>query len=207
MHAGLPGRFNFSIKARQYAKRVSRGTPRKVRLQTPSDSMSSTIGANAITDEQRMNAQLRPRATPPARTAIRYAIRPLDPRAHTFEVRCTVTDPAPDGQRFAEWPWAWIPGSYLIRDFARHIVTIRAESSGKPIRLEKIDKHSWQAPALRAGATISVVCEIYAWDPRYAAPTLIRRMVFSTAPASSCASSATTMRRRYPAAGRQRRWP
>lgn len=52
-------------------------------------------------------------------------------------------EPAADGQRFA-LP-AWIPGSYLIHDFARHIIAIAAESDGKPVRLVKCDKHTWQA--------------------------------------------------------------
>ena len=56
---------------------------------------------------------------------IRYAIRPSDPAAHRFAVRCSVAAPDPSGQQFA-LP-AWIPGSYLIRDFARHIVKVRAE--------------------------------------------------------------------------------
>ena len=95
-------------------------------------------------------------------SAIRYAIRPLSPEAHTFEVCCTVRVPNPAGQRFA-LP-AWIPGSYLIRDFARHIVAIGAESGGKPLPLTKIDKHTWQAEALKTTAPITVRCIIYAWD-------------------------------------------
>ena len=94
--------------------------------------------------------------------AIRYSIRPLSVHAHTFEVRCTVASPDPDGQRFS-LP-AWIPGSYLIRDFARHIVAIRAESDSKPIGLTKLDKHTWQALPLKNGQSITVTCEIYAWD-------------------------------------------
>ena len=56
--------------------------------------------------------------------SIRYRITPVSPQAHLFEVTCTVADPDPQGQQFA-LP-AWIPGSYLVRDFARHIVSIRA---------------------------------------------------------------------------------
>ena len=93
-------------------------------------------------------------------SAILYAIRPLNPAAHLFEVRCTVRDPDPAGQRFA-LP-AWIPGSYLIRDFARHVVAIDAQTDGQPLALTKIDKHTWQA-APTAGS-LSVRCEVYAWD-------------------------------------------
>lgn len=91
-----------------------------------------------------------------------YSIRPDDPRARRWEVRCTVTESDPEGQRFA-LP-AWIPGSYLIRDFARHIVAIRAESAGQPVALEKVDKHTWQARALPAGMPLTVIYEVYAGD-------------------------------------------
>ena len=93
-------------------------------------------------------------------TSIHYRIRPVNPAAHRFEVSCTVMAPHAAGQRFA-LP-AWIPGSYLIREFARNVLSIRAESGGKPVRLEKVDKHTWQAPALKAGRPITVTCEIYA---------------------------------------------
>ena len=96
------------------------------------------------------------------KTPIRYSIQPLSMQAHTFEVRCCVENPDPAGQRFA-LP-AWIPGSYLIRDFARPIVAIRAESGGKPLCLTKIDKHTWQAGSIRHGVPITVIAEIYAWD-------------------------------------------
>ena len=95
-------------------------------------------------------------------SAILYAIRPLNPEAHTFEVCCTVRDPDPAGQRFA-LP-AWIPGSYLIRDFARHIVEISAQSGGQPLMLTKIDKHTWQAAPLKTAAPLTVRCVVYARD-------------------------------------------
>ncbi len=93
---------------------------------------------------------------------IRYKVVPAHPAAHRFEVHCTIANPAPDGQRFA-LP-AWIPGSYLIRDFARNIVSIRGESDGKPVALRKIDKHTWQAAPLKQPVTLTVVIEVYAWD-------------------------------------------
>ena len=93
---------------------------------------------------------------------IRYRICPVDPAAHRFEVSCTVASPDPSGQRFA-LP-AWIPGSYLIRDFARHIVAVRAEAGGSAVRLEKVDKHTWRAAPLEPGRALTVVCEAHAWD-------------------------------------------
>jgi len=95
-------------------------------------------------------------------TPHRYAIRPAHPAAHRFELSCTVAAPDPAGQRFA-LP-AWIPGSYLIRDFARHIVAIRAQAGGKPVPLTKIDKQTWQAAPLKTNAPLSIIYEVYAWD-------------------------------------------
>jgi len=76
-------------------------------------------------------------------TPHQYCITPRDPGAHLFEVTVRVANPDPAGQVFS-MP-AWVPGSYLIRDLARHVVAIRAESDGQEIALHKTDKSSWQA--------------------------------------------------------------
>jgi len=91
---------------------------------------------------------------------IRYRIVPEQPEAHLYRVSCTVAEPDPSGQEFA-LP-AWIPGSYMIREFARHVVSIRAESRGKPLAIEKLDKHTWRAQP--AAGPVTVICEIYARD-------------------------------------------
>ena len=99
---------------------------------------------------------------------IRYRIVPKSPEAHVFEVSCTVTDPDPEGQCFA-LP-AWIPGSYLVRDFARQVVTIRARSGsgrgGRDLKVTKLDKHTWRVSpdAAKPSGPITVTCEVYAWD-------------------------------------------
>jgi predicted metalloprotease with PDZ domain len=93
---------------------------------------------------------------------IRYTLCPTQPEAHLYEVTCRVEHPDPAGQRFA-LP-AWIPGSYLIRDFARHIVSIRAEAGGKAVALSKIDKHTWQTEALKEKQALTLTYTVYAWD-------------------------------------------
>ena len=92
--------------------------------------------------------------------AIQYAINPKDLAGHLFEVTITVAAPAPEGQAFA-LP-AWIPGSYMIREFSRNIVQIRAEANGQPVALTKLDKHSWRAAPVTG--VLTVVYEVYAWD-------------------------------------------
>jgi hypothetical protein len=88
-------------------------------------------------------------------TPIRYAIAPLHPEAHLFAVTVTVDVPDPAGQVFT-LP-AWIPGSYMIRDFARNIVRIRADAGDVAVPLTKLDKQSWQAAPLAADAGPLVV--------------------------------------------------
>lgn len=94
------------------------------------------------------------------KNAIQYTIVPRDLAGHLFEVSVTLNSPHPDGQVFA-LP-AWIPGSYMIREFARNIVRIRAESGGRKIALKKRDKHSWQAAPCDSPLTLHY--EVYAWD-------------------------------------------
>ncbi len=55
---------------------------------------------------------------------IRYQISSDNPAAHYFDIKLQIDSPDPDGQCL-RMP-AWIPGSYLIRDFAKNIVTLSA---------------------------------------------------------------------------------
>lgn len=89
-----------------------------------------------------------------------YKIRPSDPAAHLFEVSVTVARPDPAGQGFAI-P-AWVPGSYLIRDLARHVVGISATSDGADIPLTKTDKSTWLAAP--CDGPLTVTAEIHAYD-------------------------------------------
>ncbi|MGB6054045.1 MAG: peptidase M61, partial [Burkholderiaceae bacterium] len=91
---------------------------------------------------------------------IRYQVVLHDPAAHLFAIRLTLAAPDPGGQLF-RLP-AWIPGSYMVRDFARNIVRIRAEAGGRPVALSKLDKHSWQAAPCAGPLTLQY--EVYAWD-------------------------------------------
>ncbi len=90
----------------------------------------------------------------------RYRIAVRDPHAHLFEVTCTVDAPAADGQRF-RLP-AWIPGSYLIREFARHFVGVRAECAGQPVAITKEAKDTWRAAP--CAGPLAVIADVYAYD-------------------------------------------
>jgi predicted metalloprotease with PDZ domain len=93
--------------------------------------------------------------------AVVYHLRLKDPAVHLLEVTTRIADPDPAGQLFS-MP-AWIPGSYLIRDYARHVVAVTAEASGEPIALRKTDKSTWRAAP--TPGPLLVRAEIYAFDP------------------------------------------
>lgn len=83
-----------------------------------------------------------------------------DPSAHLFRIQCTLTSPDTAGQKFS-LP-SWIPGSYLMREFAKNIIAIQAYSKSKPILLKKIDKDTWQCEPCED--TLTIEYDIYAWD-------------------------------------------
>jgi predicted metalloprotease with PDZ domain len=90
----------------------------------------------------------------------RYTVIPKHPEAHLFEVGCSVDEPDPRGQRFA-LP-AWIPGSYLIRDFARNVSRSAPQSGRRSVPISKLDKHTWTAAPVEGALTTTL--QVYAWD-------------------------------------------
>lgn len=91
---------------------------------------------------------------------IQYTVTLLQPHAHIFKVTLKINQPNDTGQVLS-LP-AWIPGSYMIRDFAKNIISIKAQSDNKPVNLEKIDKSTWKAEAVNTAILIEY--EVYAWD-------------------------------------------
>lgn len=92
--------------------------------------------------------------------AIHYEIIPQVPQAHLFEIRCHIQRPDPKGQQF--YLPTWIEGSYLIREFARHIVEIRAEAAGQALKLKKINKNNWLVSP--SASPITVIYSVYAHE-------------------------------------------
>ncbi|GAA4343343.1 PDZ domain-containing protein [Pigmentiphaga soli] len=89
-----------------------------------------------------------------------YRLDPHDPAGHRCTVTLTIPRPDLGGQRLS-LP-AWIPGSYMIRDFARQIESLEARAWGRRVPVEKVDKHTWQAAPCRG--PLVVTCVIYCWD-------------------------------------------
>ncbi|OZB74473.1 MAG: hypothetical protein B7X37_05540 [Halothiobacillus sp. 14-55-98] len=58
---------------------------------------------------------------------------------------------------------AWIPGSYLIRDFAKNLVGMKARTvTGQPVAITPLDQQTWQLPT--CDQAIEVRFEVYCAD-------------------------------------------
>jgi predicted metalloprotease with PDZ domain len=90
-----------------------------------------------------------------------YSITSNDLSGHRFKVSLTISNPDPDGQ-IVSLP-RWIPGSYMIRDFSKHIETLKATHNKYPLSITHLDNHTWQVEAVSNGA-IQIEYTIYAWD-------------------------------------------
>jgi len=90
---------------------------------------------------------------------IYYRVRLADLNRHHFEVQCRIENP--DLEQSVTLP-SWIPGSYLLREYARHVISIRAESDGRAIEIEKTHKSTWCCRG--AGAELTITAEIFALD-------------------------------------------
>jgi len=63
---------------------------------------------------------------------ISYRVDAEDVHAHLFRV--TLRVPSPAAQQRLSLP-VWIPGSYLVREFARHLSDLQATQGGRPVPL------------------------------------------------------------------------
>ena len=66
------------------------------------------------------------------------------------------------------WLPAWIPGSYLMREFARNITAVHYrimdDERSEVYRAIKTDKNTWQLPHAKAGQVVDVSYEVYCYD-------------------------------------------
>lgn len=83
-----------------------------------------------------------------------------DLSGHRLTVSLSIPQPDPSGQRV--FLPAWIPGSYLIRDFSRQIESIQAFAQEKPIRIQKINNHEWLCEP--CAGELRIEYTVYAWD-------------------------------------------
>lgn len=93
-------------------------------------------------------------------SSIQYRIDLDQPASHLFQV--TLTVPAPDALQRVSLP-AWIPGSYLVREFARHLSGLRASQGGREVPVAQVDKATWQM-ACSGDQDLLLHYRVYAFD-------------------------------------------
>ena len=89
-----------------------------------------------------------------------YRVEAADPAAHLFHVTLTVTQPQA-GQRVS-LP-AWIPGSYLVREFAKNLQKLTARQDGRAVTIHQVDKATWQVDCMPSSPLV-LAYEVYAFD-------------------------------------------
>ncbi|NVK57753.1 MAG: M61 family metallopeptidase [Alteromonadaceae bacterium] len=94
-------------------------------------------------------------------TAIHYTLSVNSVSQHVFAV--TLEIPALGKDELTLSLPAWIPGSYMVRDFARNIIGISATSAhGEQLEVTPADKQSWRIAC--NGQPLTVQYTVYAFD-------------------------------------------
>jgi predicted metalloprotease with PDZ domain len=93
--------------------------------------------------------------------AVEYRIDLMQRQAHLFQVEARF----PVGGRDVDLTLpVWTPGSYLVREFERHLQDVTADDGeGRALPVRKIDKHTWRIDA-RGATRVRARYRVYAWD-------------------------------------------
>jgi predicted metalloprotease with PDZ domain len=100
-----------------------------------------------------------PRAKP--LNAIHYRVEVVDLHSHLFGVTLSVAAPA--ARQTLCLP-VWIPGSYLVREFAKNLQNLQCNQSKRPVAFQQLDKATWVVDCVY-GKALEVRYEVYANDP------------------------------------------
>jgi predicted metalloprotease with PDZ domain len=93
-------------------------------------------------------------------TPVCYQVRAGHLHAHLYHVTLTIAQPVAD--QVVSLP-VWIPGSYLVREFAKHLQGLQARQGKRAVALTQLDKCSWQVHG-KAGQPLVLTYEVYAFD-------------------------------------------
>ncbi len=91
---------------------------------------------------------------------VHYGVLLADLNAHLYEV--TITLAHPQTRQRLSMP-VWIPGSYLVREFARHVQQLTPLQNGREITSTQLDKCSWEIDC-DPSASLTVRYRVYARD-------------------------------------------
>lgn len=97
--------------------------------------------------------------------SVHYTLSFPEPQTHYMEVQMDIqlNNPSDNGFIKLKMP-VWTPGSYLIREYARHLEGFTAKSleDGKPIQHEKTDKNTWKI--IHEGHNLQISYRLYGFE-------------------------------------------
>ncbi len=99
---------------------------------------------------------------PNTHSTVGYRIAALDRNAHVLQITVHFVQTTA-GEVLLRMP-TWIPGSYLIREYARHVVRAEAFVNDSPRALAKCDKSTWKIEHCAEGSVVKAVFDVYAFD-------------------------------------------
>ncbi len=96
----------------------------------------------------------------PHNAGVRHQVQVRDLHAHQFAVTLTIAQPA--ALQTLQLP-VWIPGSYLVREFAKQVMQVQAFQGGRNLPVVQTDKATWQVHAHESEA-LTVHYTVHAHD-------------------------------------------
>jgi predicted metalloprotease with PDZ domain len=92
---------------------------------------------------------------------LRYTLAMPAPQTHYFEVKMELRG---FDREYTDIKMpVWAPGSYLVREFARHVERLQATAGGQQLAVEKLDKNTWRVRHPKQG-TFQVSYGVYAYE-------------------------------------------
>lgn len=90
-----------------------------------------------------------------------YKLATPQPQTHYFEVEMQLQD---FKGKFIDLKMpVWAPGSYLVREFPKHVESFTATAGTQPLKSEKIDKNTWRVYSGK-NREVKVFYKVYAYE-------------------------------------------
>lgn len=96
-----------------------------------------------------------------AKKQLKYHLQVGYAQAHLFTVSVSIHQP--QTKQRVSLP-VWIPGSYLVREFAKNLSHLTAKQGKKRCAIEQLDKCTWEMACDENGEVLTLSWQIYAWD-------------------------------------------
>jgi predicted metalloprotease with PDZ domain len=91
---------------------------------------------------------------------VHYTVDAANQHAHLFQISLHIENP--QAGQFVSLP-VWIPGSYLVREFAKNLQNLKAKQGGKSVAIHQVNKSQWQIES-KPDQALHLSYEVYAFD-------------------------------------------